>query len=460
MNSNFEYSQDSWELAVVCCWGGVRLASKIYKILNNNSFSSDIPNKFLYHFSIGKNLKGMDSICAESRNILHRLVLESSSPSYREGVSLFWHSLEENIKRYWSLTTDQKVAASRQCLRRFSSTFLHFALNRNLTPEIIQATLEELMFAFQHPESLQNQIFSPFGEETFRHFDQSEKKFSLGISPFDDNELNGGVLPGSLIMISGPTNSGKTFLCLKIALHFALHKFPILYLSAEDGPSVIAKRVWALLLNLPVSKITNEIAEKAFSESRQAFDLLKKYFRAGCLQHSQMNPDSICDLVDYTSEPERPVLIVIDYLQKIVGSNYFAKSHLKRDEELEMTVNCFRDYCRTNDTCILLASQTTSSASNGESPIIFARESAARSYAATWGSDYIITIQRTQSETMRMASSKDKTQILNLFLAKNKHGPLGACQAKFHPSSSTFSFHRNITLNSNNANNERQNKYD
>lgn len=110
---------------------------------------------------------------------------------------------------------------------------------------------------------------------------------------------------GTMSVIFGPSNVGKTFVALDLAMHVAAGKKwrgyrvnggPVLYIAAEGGSGVI-NRVAALRLEHP------EFADALFTLLPTALDL-----------HSEADAQAICDMLD-----EPPALIVVDTLARSMG---------------------------------------------------------------------------------------------------------------------------------------------
>ncbi len=115
---------------------------------------------------------------------------------------------------------------------------------------------------------------------------EEEKRFATGIKEFD-RVVGGGVVSGSLVLISGEPGIGKSTLLLMVS-GFLSRSFKVLYVSGEESESQIKMR--AKRLGLGEEKL---------------------------LTVSETNIESILSLV----KSEKPKMVVIDSIQTMVLSN-------------------------------------------------------------------------------------------------------------------------------------------
>jgi DNA repair protein RadA/Sms len=77
---------------------------------------------------------------------------------------------------------------------------------------------------------------------TKQNFPVSEKRITTG-NPEYDNVLGGGILPGSLILITGEPGIGKSTLMSDIAISLHKEASPVLYFSGEESEPQIRSRI-------------------------------------------------------------------------------------------------------------------------------------------------------------------------------------------------------------------------
>lgn len=133
------------------------------------------------------------------------------------------------------------------------------------------------------------------------------------VASLSDAYLIKGVLSqGSMSVIYGPSNSGKTFFALDLAYHVAIgadwrgrrvKQAPVLYLAAEGGRG-IANRIAAL-------KATHGVCDVPLALRRAGLDLL----------HSEPNLQELVELAFEAQErmPDAPLLIVVDTLSRVIA---------------------------------------------------------------------------------------------------------------------------------------------
>lgn len=290
------------------------------------------------------------------------------------------------------------------------------------------------------------------------YYINSKPRTPTGIEPFDIVELGGGAEEDTTLILSGETNIGKSHLGLYCLSSLSLRKHSVLLCSGEDSLETTRKRIFAHYLR----KTSQEVLLMSEKERRDGFRELygheedpnslhyhiSKNVVIACIPEGNFTPQNILDKIDKAEQRTQTKVkaFMCDYLQKMTENDSSKKSRSMRDEELENTVNQVKDICQEKKSFGIVISQVPSHAAGGAQEFLSLKQAVARSYAATWGAHYVVTMNRTAEETRRLASSStDKRPRLNLFLCKNKDGPLGVCHTLGYPDQARWEFYRDKT---------------
>jgi replicative DNA helicase len=287
------------------------------------------------------------------------------------------------------------------------------------------------------------------------YYINSKPRTPTGIEPFDIVELGGGAEEDTTLILSGETNIGKSHLGLYCLSSLSLRKHSVLLCSGEDSLETTRKRIFAHYLR----RTSQEVLLMSEKERRDAFRELygheedpeslhhhiSKNVAIACIPEGDFTPEKVLEKIDRAEQKTQSKVkaFMCDYLQKMTENDSSKKSRTMRDEELENTVNQIKDICQEKKSFGIVISQVPSHAAGGAQEFLSLKQAVARSYAATWGAHYVVTMNRTAEETRRLASSAtDKRPRLNLFLCKNKDGPLGVCHALGYPDQARWEFYR------------------
>jgi len=290
------------------------------------------------------------------------------------------------------------------------------------------------------------------------YYINSKPRTPTGMEPFDIVELNGGAEEDTTLILSGETNIGKSHLGLYCLSSLSLRKHSVLLCSGEDSLETTRKRIFAHYLR----KTTQEVLLMTEKERRDGFRELygheedpeslhyhiSKNVAIACIPEGNFSPQKVLEKIDRTEQKTQTKIkaFMCDYLQKMTENDSSKNNRSMRDEELENTVNQIKDICQEKKSFGIVISQVPSHAAGGAQEFLSLKQAVARSYAATWGAHYVVTMNRTAEETRRLASSAtDKRPRLNLFLCKNKDGPLGVCHALGFPDQARWEFYRDKT---------------
>lgn len=282
----------------------------------------------------------------------------------------------------------------------------------------------------------------------------TKPKTPTGFDPFDEVELEEGAEEDTVMILSGESNIGKSHLGLFCLSSLSLRREAVLLCSGEDSLETTRRRIFAHYLRrtardvAAMSELDRELEfTRLYGDKEDQTSLhyhIATHVAVSCIPEGAFHPKAIEERIDaFEQKTGRKVrAFMADYLQKM-GENPAGKNTRRaRDEELENTVNQVKDICQRKKTFGLIISQVPSHAAGGAGEFLNLRQAVARSYAATWGAHYVVTINRPADETKRLAASSDKRPRLNLFLCKNKDGPLGVCYTLGYPSEARWEFFR------------------
>lgn len=280
-------------------------------------------------------------------------------------------------------------------------------------------------------------------------------KISLGLGPLEEEELGGGPEIGQVFLLSGITNVGKSHLTMFSLANLCLRKEPILIFSGEDGFDLTKKRILTVLLRCTEKHALTLNAKTRLERMRELYGneedpeslhhYIRRKFGLFCVPQGDLRISKISDGIKKFQDATQtnPSAFAVDYLQKCQPDK--TNNRKARDEELEDFVNGLKDIANEQKNLAIIISQVGSASADGKQAFLSVKASAARSFAATWGADYILTLNRTIQETERLANAQcpeDRWPRVNIFLCKNKNGPIGTCYALGIPQKGMWKFFR------------------
>jgi hypothetical protein len=288
------------------------------------------------------------------------------------------------------------------------------------------------------------------------------QNFKISLAPkiptsfdiFDDNELEGGVEEGTTTILSGETNIGKSHLGLFSLSCLALRKHAVMICTGEDSEEATKRRIVSHFMRRQTQEIRampenrrREIMRELYGHEDDPESILHhiqnhvaiSYFKAGTF-----TPEAVARRIKRFEEScGKPIKAVMcDYLQKMAENPKGKIRNRERDVELEWIVNELGEVFAATRCFGLVISQVPSHAAGGGFEFLNVRQAVARSYAATWGANYIITVNKTAEESRRLAASNDKRPRLNLFLCKAKDNPTGVGYTLGFPAQARWEFFR------------------
>jgi len=283
----------------------------------------------------------------------------------------------------------------------------------------------------------------------------SKPKTPTAIEPFDMEELEGGAEEDTTLILSGESNIGKSHLGLFSLSSLSLRREAVLLCSGEDSAETTRKRIFAHYLRRPAKDVIAMSETDRLDAFRGLYGHeedpeslhyhIIRHVAIACIPEGAFTPQKILEKIDSVEQKTQKKIKAFmgDYLQKMNENVQGKNNRRQRDEELEFVVNQIKEICQTRKTFGIIISQVPSHAAGGQQEFLNLRQAVARSYAATWGAHHVITMNRTADETRRLASAtNDKRPRLNLFLCKNKDGPLGVCYTLGYPNEARWEFFR------------------
>lgn len=296
-------------------------------------------------------------------------------------------------------------------------------------------------------EGEKEEIFFPLSNTHLEY----RPRMPIGLDIFDQEEWDGGPEFDTVLTLSGESNVGKTMLGLYIMSCLASCRKNLLIISGEDSKEENRKRILCHHLRATPSEISampekDRIARmlQFYGDPEDPTSLhhhLQTRMASVCAEEGRITPSYIKERVEKLEQViQAPVnAVMIDYLQKAKPDGNTQR--MQRDEELEVFVNQLKEDGE-NKRLSLLISQIPSNAAGGKTEFLGIKEATARSYAATWGAHYIVTMNRPLEETERLRASTDKRPRINFFLCKNKNGPIGTCYGLGYPREARWRFFR------------------
>jgi hypothetical protein len=161
--------------------------------------------------------------------------------------------------------------------------------------------------------------------EMLREHRTHREPIPLGLEQFDE-ALEGGVLPGELAIIAGPTNLGKSqFLCYLAATAYKANK-KVLFLTYELGRLELGERILTALLEKPRQELDPETIGDELMRMRE---------REGVTDRgSVLIEDGLSTVSDlrYRLEEVQPDLVLLDSADDITPRQKYPSLYLAQGE--------------------------------------------------------------------------------------------------------------------------------
>ncbi len=152
---------------------------------------------------------------------------------------------------------------------------------------------------------------------------EDKKRYKTEIEEFD-RVLGGGIVPGSLILLSGEPGIGKSTVVAQLADALTKNKNEVIYASGEESASQVKDRL--LRLNCDISKI------KFISET---------------------NVEKVCA----TAFKEKPQLLIIDSIQTVYSAD--SDSEAGSVAQIRASAAKFLEIAKQNDIAVILIGHIT-----------------------------------------------------------------------------------------------------
>jgi replicative DNA helicase len=170
-----------------------------------------------------------------------------------------------------------------------------------------------------------------------------------------DRLVGGGLLPRSCTVLVGATGSGKSQLCVQLAVHAAQQGTPVLYLALEaDQAELVARcltvlnpdQYWSSLMLGKQTPTTADIDRLTALPLHAVFPEPRQFSADRLTEH-------VGDLI--AAYPGKTALVVVDFLQ-LVGANDGDRRDLR--ERVGDVAYAARDLARRTGVAMLLVSST------------------------------------------------------------------------------------------------------
>ena len=372
----------------------------------------------------------------------HQYLTESKEASLLNIDPKTGQSILEEINAT-TLTNPYDIKETEESLRKgLSDTLVHIFTTKEIEKDFENLaidptdTLSKLLISLStHPKLSDKK--SEGLTKLFDNFDiHTGKRIPLGITPLD-RILEDGIGVGTVTLLSGATNVGKSWTALHCLMANAANGSKSMYLSKEDNTPLIRGRMFAYLLQLSTRLVKKLSPEELQKKVSMKVDQLNKSdsknmpgngYRNNIylerLMGEEMTPLLIDERIQRIKNEtgEAPSLIALDYLQiaKANGGIRRGELHTNMIERFirELQEVNIKHKCST----ILVSQGKGASVGKGK---VNLQDSVAGSYSALQACDYAIFIGRSQEETDRLTEEIDKNPRLSLELMKSKDTSLG-----------------------------------
>ena len=237
--------------------------------------------------------------------------------------------------------------------------------------------------------------------------------FWTGIRQFDD--LTGGWAEGDLIVLGAHPGMGKTALSTSFILNFLQKQLPVLFVSCEMGYRQVLERLLSQHSGVPLTRITrSQLLPDELNRVKKSASYLQ-----GSPLYVSDTPSSIDKIVE-AGEKQGPFsLLVVDYLQIYAGANRTGEVSVVNSTS--DTTRALKLAAKVLKCPILIPSQLNRNDTKRKDPrpiLTDLRDS--QQIAAD--ADMVLMLWR----------EEEVEDELQLFLRKNRHGPIGDLHLKWH----------------------------
>ncbi len=277
--------------------------------------------------------------------------------------------------------------------------------------------------------------------------DGDSVKVKLGYPVLD--KMLGGLGPGTLHILAARPGMGKTALAINMATNVAANQKPVVVFSLEMRNEEIGKRLLSSAMAKPVNEMVNssKLTDSDMKQIDQALIKLRDY-PIFFYDRADINPSTMKGLVQQLiAAGTAPKLIFIDYLQLINSKGLPGRS---RNDEVASISRNLKLLAKELEIPIIALSQLSreSEKRKGHTPQLSdLRDSGAIEQDA----DTIMFVDRPgyhsdnenntpdgSEQWAADSSASDSAEKAYIYLAKNRHGPMGKDQVWWIPKKTLF----------------------
>lgn len=203
---------------------------------------------------------------------------------------------------------------------------------------------------------------------------ESSEKLKTGIiTGFEVFDAQGGLHPGTTVVIGSYSGMGKSAFATAVARNIAKDSVPVGIVSLEMIANEIVARLVAIdsfcqsrrssVPKLSVSQILRNVPKRTSSETALLHDTLSSIENLPIVfQDKAAYLSAILTTIKEMVEIQQVKVIVVDYLQMIIADKNDA--NIPREEFMTMVTNQLKVLAKQYDICIVELSQLTPDSSN------------------------------------------------------------------------------------------------
>lgn len=337
------------------------------------------------------------------------------------------------FKEYISLIKDKFI---RRSLIKLSYEIINSSYITNISLETILGKLENKIFNLGNDTDSQK-IFSIAEVANSIFFELKKKSLNptlLGLPSgfYDLDSFIQGFQKSDLIIIAGRPSMGKTALSLNLGLNVVKNsKLPVLFFSLEMSKEQILFRLLSMETNISQTRLKNgKLSPKDWGKLNKIIKIISK-FPFFIDDNSNLSMEDIRSKVKTVLFEQKKIgLVIIDYLQLMQDSKI---QNTNRVQELSKITRSLKILAREFNIPIIALSQLSRNIENrlDKRPLLSdLRESGSIEQDA----DLILMLYKNNYENL----SDEKSNILELIIAKHRNGPIGTIQLKFEEKQTKF----------------------
>jgi len=300
-------------------------------------------------------------------------------------------------------------------------------LLKNFETKLFDLTTEVKTQNLFNSAELLNTIFLELKEKSL-----NPKLFGLPSGFYDLDSLTQGFQKSDLIIIAGRPSMGKTALGLTIALNVLKDlKLPVLCFSLEMSKEQIMYRLLSMETNISQTRLrSGRLYQDDWIKLNKVIKVMSKlpFFVDDTSDLSVQDIRSQIKTIIF--EQGKIGLIIIDYIQLMQNSKL---KNENRVQELSRITRSLKNIAKEFNIPIIALSQLSRNVENrlDKKPVLSdLRESGSIEQDA----DLVLLIYKNQSSNQNFR----QFQMLELIIAKQRNGPIGTVQLKFHNQRTKF----------------------